>query len=305
MHSKNEPFNRKLIMKRFLTSLLEAVFACCLTAAASVVADAGDGKYTLRNGAVTMTVSTDGGKILSFKHGDAEVISQSRFPNSFGSTFWTSPQKEWYWPPVPELDRMPYEVSVADDHLTMTSAVSEKLKYQVRKDISTDEADGAFVVAYTIVNRSEETRQVAPWEITRVPNDGMIFFDAAADQITPAGLLDFKQEQGLCWYLADEASENRKINADGKGWLAYSAGGLLLVKKFQDLDPTQPAPDEAEIQVYVNMRKTYIELENQGAYTTLQPGTSLTWTVRWYLLPYEGALRPSQELKQLVRNVTE
>ena len=290
-------------MKRFLTSLLEAVFACCLTAAASVVADAGDGKYTLRNGAVTMTVSTDGGKILSFKYGDAEIISQSRFPNSFGSTFWTSPQKEWNWPPVPEFDRMPYEVLAGNDRLTMTSAVSEKLKYQVRKEISTDETDGAIVVAYTIVNCSGETRQVAPWEITRVPNDGIIFFDAAADKITPAGLLDFKQEEGLCWYQADEANENRKINADGKGWLAYHANGLLLVKRFQDLDATQPAPGEAEIQVYVNMRKTFIEIESQGAYTTLQPDASLTWTVRWYLQPCEGAAQPSQELKQMVNKV--
>ena len=71
------------------------------------------------------------------------------------------------------------------------------------------------------------------------------------------------------------------MNADGKGWLAYLNNGLLLLKKFDDLSPTQPAPGEAEIQVYVNRGKTYIELESQGAYTNLAPGESLTWTVRW------------------------
>ena len=66
-------------------------------------------------------------------------------------------------------------------------------------------------------------------------------------------------------------------NADGKGWLAYlnKEKGLLLVKQFEDLVAGQPAPDEAEIQVYVNRGKTYIELESQGAYTTLQPGEEL------------------------------
>jgi hypothetical protein len=281
--------------------LLVAAFVCCHTYGA-VIADAGDGKYTITNGSLTMTVSKEGGKILSFKYNDAEVISQTKFPNSFGSTFWTSPQKEWNWPPVPEFDRMPYEVKT-EGGLTMTSSVSARLKYQVKKEFAVDEKDGAIVVTYSIVNCSDEVRQVAPWEITRVPNDGIIFFDAAADQITPAGLLDFKQEQGLSWYLADEANENRKINADGKGWLAYSANGLLLLKKFQNIDSTQPAPGEAEIQVYVNARKTFIEIESQGAYTTLQPGASFSWTVRWYLQPYEGAAQPSKKLKQMVEKL--
>jgi len=49
------------------------------------------------------------------------------------------------------------------------------------------------------------------------------------------------------------------------------------------LTPEQAAPGEAEIQVYVNQGKTYIEIESQGAYTALAPGESLSWTVRWYL----------------------
>ena len=59
----------------------------------------------------------------------------------------------------------------------------------------------------------------------------------------------------------------------------------MLTKRFADLTPEQPAPGEAEIQVYVNRGKTYIELESQGAYTTLAPGAELSWTVRWYLQP--------------------
>jgi hypothetical protein len=93
------------------------------------------------------------------------------------------------------------------------------------------------------------------------------------------------------------------VNADGSGWLAYCANGLLLVKKFQDLKQGEPAPGEAEIQVYVNRGKTYIELESQGSYTLLQPGEQLSWTVNWHLLPAATATQPSASLTEQVRSI--
>ena len=72
---------------------------------------------------------------------------------------------------------------------------------------------------------------------------------------------------------------------------------------FDDLDASQPAPDEAEIQVYVNRGKAHIELESQGAYTTLKPKAQLSWTVRWYLQPYEGTPTPSEDLLQQAKNI--
>jgi hypothetical protein len=238
-----------------------------------------------------MTVDpAKGGKILSLKYQDREVISQSRWPESFGSTFWTSPQKEWNWPPVAEFDKQAYQVEQNDaNHLVITSPVSQRLGLSVGKDFSVDEADGAFVVTYSIKNEGSEARRVAPWEITRVPNngDGLVFF-APTDSIWPSGVMSFETAEGAAWYQTDEWSHNRKVNADGCGWLAYCAGGLLLVKTFQDLQPGEPAPGEAEVQVYVNRGKTFIELESQGAYTLLQPGESLSWTVRWHLLPVDS-----------------
>jgi hypothetical protein len=224
---------------------------------------------------------------------------------AFGSTFWTSPQKEWNWPPVPEFDKQPYTLEEKDGHLIMTSGVNGRLGYRIRKDFSADAKDNAIVITYSIINESNQERQVAPWEITRVFNDGgLIFFDAPLDGITPAGLMDFKAEYGAVWYKTDETNENRKINADGKGWLAYANKGLLMIKKFDDLKPNQPAPDEAEVQVYVNRGKAHIELESQGAYTTLKPQEQLNWTVRWYLLPYEGETIPSKQLLKKVQQIT-
>lgn len=286
-------------MRTLFISLLTVLFAC------PVLGQDTEGKYTLSNGHLQMVIDAErGAKILSLKYDDQEVISQSRWPESFGSTFWTSPQKEWNWPPVPEIDKQPYTVEKDGKVLRMNSGVSDRLKYRIRKEFSVDEEDGAFVITYSIINESNETRRVAPWEITRVKNEGgLIFFEAPADSIWPAGLMNFTNAQGAAWYVADEAQQNRKVNADGKGWLAYLANGLLLVKRFEDLDATQPAPGEAEVQVYVNRGKTYIELENQGPYSTLQPQQQLSWTVRWYLLPYDGSPTPSEALLKLCRNV--
>ena len=290
-------------MKRLVTLLATVVCLTTASAANPIIRNLGESKYSIEVGDLFMTINAGGGgKILSFKYKDVEVISQSTFPESFGSTFWTSPQKEWSWPPVQEFDKQPYTVEEKGNSLVMTSNVSARLKYKIRKEFSVDAKSNAIVVTYSIINDSGETRKVAPWEITRVPNEGLIFFDAPTDQITPADLMPFKSEFGISWYQTDEANQNRKINADGKGWLAYLNNGLLMVKKFQDLNASQPAPEEAEIQVYVNRGKSYIELESQGAYTELKAGESLDWTVKWFLTPYEGAA-PSKALLKKVKKL--
>ena len=289
-------------MKRLLTFLVMAL--AIGTTAASAQTDH-DGKYTLKNGKMTMVIdAAKGAKILSLKYGDQEVISQLRWPEAFGSTFWTSPQKEWNWPPVPEYDKKPYTVEEKDGMLRMTSEVSERLKCRIRKSFAVDEKKQVFVITYTIINEGDEARKVAPWEITRVQNEGgLIFFEAPVEGITPAGLMNFKDAYGAAWYQTDETNGNRKVNADGKGWLAYFNKGLLLVKQFDDLDASQPAPDEAEIQVYVNRGKAHIELESQGAYTLLQPQEALNWSVRWYLQPCDQPLEPSKALLKQVKKM--
>ena len=293
--------------KRRITSALMAVLWGCVSVHADepVIKDLGESRYCMEMGKLSMTIDVGkGGKILSFKCQDIEVISQSPMRETFGSTFWTSPQKEWNWPPVQEYDKMQYAVEQKDGTLMMTSQVSERLKYRIRKAFTTDPKDNAFVITYSIVNESDAPRRVAPWEITRVPNEeGLIFFDAPVEDITPADLLTFKAAYGASWYRADATESNRKINADGKGWLAYKNTHLLLVKRFQDLQPSEPAPDEAEIQVYVNRGKTYIELESQGAYTELKPGESLSWTVRWYLMPDSSPVEASKQLLKKVKKV--
>ena len=160
--------------------------------------EAEDGIVTLKSGHAAIAIDTQkGGKVLSLKYDDKEVISQSRFPESFGSTFWTSPQKEWNWPPVSEFDKQPYQVKEqSDKRLVIASNPSQRLGMSVAKDFSLGKQDGSFVVTYSIKNEGSEARSVAPWEITRVPNaEGLIFFEAV-DSIWPAGLMTFTEANG-------------------------------------------------------------------------------------------------------------
>jgi hypothetical protein len=292
-------------MKKNLLSLMMALFLGNAVLSAQTVTNSGEGKYTLRVGDVTMVVdASKGGKIMSYKYGDKEILSQTRMPNSFGSTFWTSPQSEWNWPPVPEYDTKPFNAEVTGDKLVLTGEKSGRFGYRVRKEFVVDAKDKAIVITYTIINESGETRKVAPWEISRVPNGGIIFFDAK--EVTPANNmvgLTFEYKLKAAWHTLDEDRANRKINADGKGWLAFCDKGLLFVKEFPDLKPSEPAPAEAEIQIYTNQGKTFVEIEEQGAYTTLQPGEELDWTVRWYLEPTDLPAEPSKALLKQVRSM--
>ena len=295
-----------------LSTLLAVAAAFAATAlSAQTVQKLDDEKYVLSVRDLSMTVdAAHGGKILSFKLGEQEVIAQNpaaapqptqgegqprrRFfnPNSYGSTFWTSPQAEWNWPPVPEYDSLPYTAEVKDGPVKVADVTIPALflqgqvsrfGYRVCKCFTVDPSDLAFVVTYSIVNESGETRKVAPWQISRVPNGGFLEFDAKPEGVTPADLMKVTFDDGMATLEVDVANENRKINVDGKGWLNFRDNGLVFTQRFPDIEPEAAAPGEAEIQVYIDARKSFVEIEAQGPYTELQPGEKLDWTVRWYL----------------------
>ncbi len=240
------------------------------------------------NGRASMVIdAANGARIMSLRWDSTEVISQNPAPNMYGSTFWTSPQKEWNWPPVHEHDMGKYLVAEQDGQIIMTSQLSEKIPLRIKKTFSAKGKD--FVITYTITNEGETERSVAPWEVTRVPGEGTISFYAPVDKIWPAGLMDFKNVKGMATFNIDKVAKQRKINANGtsktKGlsYLRYENNGLVLEKTFPDLKDGEAAPGEDEIQVYVHDNALYCELEEQGAYKLLKPGESLEWTVTWRL----------------------
>lgn len=248
------------------------------------------GKFVFEFGGITFEVdAAHGARVTSLRFGGEELLTGPELePVNFGSTFWPSPQSVWFWPPPPEFDSAPYEVIGKDESLVLRGPTSAALGLGVTKSFTADAEGGGMIVDYTIENRGSAATEVAPWEITRVFPRGVSFYPTGSQPYPNVDLpLPVTSERGAVTFLAYDAANvtgHEKLLADGAGgWLAHATGRALLVKVFRDIAREQAAPGEGEIELYLDGQKRYIEVEQQGAYTALAPGESLTWTVRWYL----------------------
>ncbi|HET9934190.1 MAG TPA: hypothetical protein VFQ35_25985 [Polyangiaceae bacterium] len=258
-----------------------------------------------------------GGRVTSARVAGLEVLTTASVNAvNYGSTFWTAPQADWQWPPVAEIDSDPYAVEQGEASFTLVSPPVESSTdavagLQVKKRFSADLVRQAILVEYTLVNTSRDPKRAAPWEITRVERGGLTFYasDSAPMRAGDRPLLATSRGAGAYWFQHDERTPvHGKLNADGKGWVAHvTPQRALLIKSFEDIQQSQAAVGEGEVEIYANLDATspeaYVEVENQGAYGEIAAGAALTWAVRWYLkaLPPQLVVAPgSADLIALV-----
>jgi len=279
-----------------------------------LTATANNGIYTFAFAETVFAVDpARAGRVVTCSLGGRNILTAAKGPedNNWGSTFWPSPQSAWNWPPPAEIDPGPYQAQISGAVLSLSSPVAPGLGLAVTKRFTCDPGKGLLTIEYGIVNRGQEARAVAPWEITRVAAGGLTFFPMGegAPWKGPQQLLPLDLRAGVAWLAYDKTAgtSDQKAFADGReGWIAHLAGDLLLVKAFADTTPAQAAPGEAEIEIYTDAARSYIEVENQGAYVTLEPGAASRWPVRWYLRRVDGtvAARPGNpRLLELVRQL--
>ena len=225
-----------------------------------------------------------GGRVTALRVGGRNLLTGPEIDaGNFGSTFWTSPQSAWGWPPVPEVDHAEYRAAIEDSAIVMRSAPSASLGVEIEKRFSADRARGAVLFEYRIHNLGLEPIQTAPWQITRVGPGGLTFYPSGEGAFPPSNL-GVQDALGATWYDYDRASitEHQKHFADGReGWLAHVDGDALLVKTFPAVPRASHAPGEAQIEIYASPSHTYVEVEAQGAYEIVHPGAALTWQVVW------------------------
>jgi hypothetical protein len=252
---------------------------------------AGGGRYALTQGELRFEVDPRlGGRVASFRLGSLDVLAGSDVhPSNWGSTFWTSPQSDWGWPPPAEFDDVEFGATLDEDVLVVEGPKSPALGFALSKRFSPHANGKAIIIEYRIHNRGDVTRDVAPWEISRVRARGLTFFPMGSSS---SGTLTVEEQEGVIWYLHDPSvlgDPGKKHFADGAGgYLAHVAGELLFVKSFKDVPPHAQAPGEGEIEIYANDR--YVEVEVQGPYTRLEPGSALSWTVIWQLCRLPASL---------------
>jgi hypothetical protein len=229
-----------------------------------------------------------GARVTSFSVGGTELLMGSDVNAlNYGSTFWTSPQSQWNWPPPPNLDDSAYTMSVVCTSIVGVSApvTFGTTTYVVTKRYTPNVAKGAIDIEFSVQNTGTAAITLAPWEITRVAPNGITFFPSG-EVYTTTQLMN-QDQGGITWMdyaaaIGTGTGTGKKLFADGTGgWLAHAGNGLLLVKTFTDVDKASQAPGEGEIEMYLDA--AYEEVENQGIYAPIEAGASATWSVTWYL----------------------
>jgi hypothetical protein len=261
----------------------------------NVTLEAGTG--TLSAAGLELVVDTGAGaRILSFSYDGVNVLTgPAANALFFGSTLWTAPESDWADDPFvpPEvLDVDPYTASIDGEQLVAISGAFtvDTKQLLAEKRFSYDAASGAILIRYSLVNAGAQAFEIAPWEVTRVPPDGLAFYPTGTESMTLYGDLVMQEMAGHQWmdHSAFVGGEISKTGGDaGAGWVAYvvpdAGGDLLFVKAFTDIAATAPAPDHSEIELFAQMDRSYVEVEVHGAYVTVDPGARLDWEVRWYL----------------------
>jgi hypothetical protein len=259
--------------------------------------DRGNGKLVLELGSTYFEVTPEhGARITSLRHAGAELLfltGAANYEDALGSTFWPSPQT-WGWPPPAEIDLTGYVASVDGRGIITAQAATDPLTgLQVAKRFSANLAHEAIEIEYSMTNTGAVAAQWAPWEITRVPATGLAFWPTGGAPFGDSPLFN-QAVQGHTWADATQTQGEGKLFADGRGgYLAYVLGDRLLVKQFNDQPASAAAPDEAEIELYVNADHDYVEVENQGAYVSLAPGETVSWKITWYARQLPAGLTAS------------
>jgi hypothetical protein len=270
--------------------------------------------YVIEAADLTFQVNAAGARITDVHlRGSRNLLTQSSVNAiDYGSTFWTSPQSRWGWPPPKELDSDAFAASpTPGSGISFVGPTDVALGASVSKRFVADVANARIDAAYAITAQ-RPNQMFAPWEITRVLPGGLTFYPTGSG--APAAGAGFalpptKDAAGCTWYQHPGVAPgaDQKLLADGSGgWLAHVAGDTVLVKTFADVPAGLAAPGEAEIEIFVQGRGDYVEMEQQGAYQAVAEGDSLTWPVTWIVrrLP-EGmaAVAGNPELVAFVQSV--
>ncbi|MES1192311.1 MAG: DUF4380 domain-containing protein [Steroidobacter sp.] len=267
-----------------------------------------DNLYRLDNGTLSFAVNAQhGARITSLRFNDIELLTQPEdHPQNHGSTLWYAPQSHWHWPPPVALDTAPYDVKSDSGQLTLTSAADSASGLQFIKRFRLHDKPCHLELEYIIRNTAAHPVTAGAWELTRMPG-GLTFFPspsvAARLQST---LPDVQIINAMTWYTMNKTtlpvSAKAFFDVDqhlSQAWLAsVTAQRLMLVKSFPVLRPENYSDGHAAIEVYGHEQGAYVELENHGPRTQLEPDAALSHVVRWHVqaIPDDVEVRAGNRL---------
>jgi len=264
--------------------------------------------YVLKINEQTLKINPDeGARIVSFQESGNELIGTG------GSTFWTSPQSQWNWPPIKEHHNLSYTVQDFGDSLVLTSKADSAMGLQIIKTFIPIGKDTSFLIRYSIMNTSDTIRSVAPWENTRTFKEAiMLYPKGVTDSTTSVDIFSkpvLVEKDGINWFAFDSSriggKEMGKLFAEGsEGWIANINKNYVFIKKFQDIGKEEIAPGEGEIEIWADLGSDFMEMEQQGPYVKLSPGQKTDWEVKWILRKIPDSIELKEgnpEIVQFIR----
>lgn len=229
-----------------------------------------------------------GGHVIEYSINGRNALAENK--PAIGSTFWPAPQSEWDWPPPATLDNEPYSILRQGDELVLVSGVCKQTGLSVEKRFQLHR--GRLSATYTMRNEKDVAVQYAPWEISRVTG-GITFYQSATAPLEHStGRMELVSNVFWHVYQPEKQLINEKIFGNGSaGWLANLNNGLLLVKQFDPVPAELTAPGEAEVEIYGHgdVFNSYVEVEQQGAFSVIPPGEQISWKVIWHLAEWKGS----------------
>ncbi|WP_185236575.1 DUF4380 domain-containing protein [Teredinibacter franksiae] len=230
-----------------------------------------------------ISLSLNGGRITSFEYNSQNALLAEGIQT--GSTFWPSPQSLWGWPPPKVLDESRYDLlKHSAQCLAVRSELDESLGIRLTKTIRP--INEGIRVEYAIVNETDSIITMAPWEISRTAGGVTFYSSLGAPEIHSTCNAVFAHGHYWYEYNPKKLTGIPKIFANHtEGWLANVNKGLLFLKKFPQVEISEIAPGEAEVEIYAHAdnQNPYIEIEQQGAFRAILPGMASRWSVDWLL----------------------
>lgn len=270
-----------------------------------VPVDSGAG-VTFEGGGYRLVVAAGGGKITEYSLDGENVLASAGTDLQTGSILWIAPQSLWGWPPPPAHNSDPYAYAIEGNEAVFTGA--EAAGVAMTKRFAMTDA-GTVSITYTL-SAGASAVQASAWENSRlVPT--LCFFGTGTDPVVngdtgPGTLLEPTVDGAVSWVpWTPGNTEQRVVLADGAGWsgCATGPGGLLFLKTFPDIPGSAFAPGNGEIKIWWE-RSDFLELEQLGAYSSIAPGTPVTYAVEWNLsrLPADVPVAPGPALAALLPN---
>jgi hypothetical protein len=261
-----------------------------------------------------------------FNQPEPSVTAASDNIGYLGHIVWVGPQSQWWsqqdvnperkaakasWPADPFTVQAKNTAQLQmGNRLEFTGVKSPVTGLQLNKSFYFDAKNkNKLHLSATATNIRESNVSWDLWFNTRLAADAKIYMlvaNASAvraqnNQQNPAiAPLEFDISSHALLTLPNRPLAQGQQQREGKlliqprqGWMAAFAKGQLLVMQFEHLPAAVIHPEQGQIEIYVNYpanaeAEGLLEMEIHGAYQTLAPGSKMTLTASWLLLPYDG-----------------